>query len=104
MARWTLQRVFGRSPTDNSLRENDVWQILASVNFERPPFPLYLRGGSEDVYGLGRVGAQFAAFGVDHGLAAEAVIEPGGHDWDYWRRAMIPICEWHAARFSYDGE
>jgi len=104
LARWTLRRVFGRSPKDNSLRENDVWEILWSANYDRSPFPLYLRGGAEDVYGLGRVGAQFAAFCADHGLDADAVIEPGGHDWDYWKRAMIPICEWHAGRFSYDSE
>jgi S-formylglutathione hydrolase FrmB len=102
MARWTLRRVFGRSPTDNSLKENDVWQLLWASHFPKPPFSLYLRGGSEDIYGLGRVGAQFAAYSEEHGLQAVAVVEPGGHNWDYWRHAMIPICEWHARRFSYD--
>ena len=102
LARWTLKRVFGRSATDNSLRENDVWEILWSLNYPKSPFTLYLRGGSEDVYGLGRVAAQFAAYAADHGLDADAVIEPGGHDWSYWSRALIPICEWHGGRFSYD--
>jgi S-formylglutathione hydrolase FrmB len=104
MARWTLKSVFGRSPQDNALAENDVWEILRSVQFEKSPFPLYLRGGTEDVYGLGRVGAQFAAFSREHGIAGSAVLEPGGHDWDYWRHAMISICEWHASRFSYDAK
>jgi len=103
-ARWTLKKVFGDSPQDNSLAENDVWEILRSSHFERSPFPLYLRGGTEDVYGLGYVAAQFAAFCAEHGIAATAVLEPGGHDWDYWRRAMVPICEWHASRFSYDSK
>jgi S-formylglutathione hydrolase FrmB len=30
------------------------------------------------------------------------VLEPGGHDWNYWRRALVAIAEWHAKRFSYD--
>jgi putative tributyrin esterase len=103
-ARWTLKRVFGSSPGNNTLAENDVWQILRSVRFEKSPFPLYLRGGTEDLYGLGRVGAQFAAFSREHGIEATAVLEPGGHDWAYWSRAMISICEWHASQFSYDPE
>jgi enterochelin esterase family protein len=102
MARWTLKRVFGNSPVDNTLTENDVWEILRATQFEEPPFPFALRGGTEDVYGLGRVAAQFAAYSMEHGLAATAVLEPGGHDWDYWRRALIPICEWHASHFPYD--
>lgn len=103
-ARWTLKRAFGRSPGDNSLSRNDVWEILRTSRFERSPFPLYLRGGTEDLYGLGRVGAQFAAFSREHGIAASAVLEPGGHDWNYWRRALIPIFEWHASHFSYDSD
>jgi S-formylglutathione hydrolase FrmB len=102
IARWTLKNVFGSSREENALEKNDVWEILRSVQFSTSPFPLYLRGGSEDIYGLGRVGAQFAAFSREHGISASAVIEPGGHDWDYWRTAMIFICEWHASHFSYD--
>jgi len=104
VARWTLKSVFGRSEHENSLAENDVWEILRASRFETSPFPLYLRGGTEDVYGLGRVAAQFAAFSREHGVAASAILEPGGHDWDYWRRAIFPICEWHASRFSYDAK
>jgi S-formylglutathione hydrolase FrmB len=103
MARWTLKRVFGGSAEHNTLAENDVWEILRASRFETSPFPLYLRGGTEDVYGLGRVDAQFASSSLEHGIEASAVLEPGGHDWDYWRRAMIPICQWHGAHFSYDG-
>ncbi len=102
MARWTLKRVFGGAPGRNTLAENDVWEILRASRFASSPFPLYLRGGSEDLYGLGRVGVQFASSAYEHGIAATAVLEPGGHDWDYWRRAIIPVCRWHAARFSYD--
>jgi S-formylglutathione hydrolase FrmB len=102
MARWTLKRVFGGSAERNALAENDVWEILRASQFATSPFPLYLRGGTDDVYGLGRVGAQFASSALTRGIEASAVLEPGGHDWDYWRRAMIPICQWHGTHFSYD--
>jgi len=102
VARYTLKRVFGSKPDDNSLDANDVWRMLWAAHYDTPPFPLYLRGGTEDMYGLGRVAVQFAAFSHEHGFAATAVLEPGGHDWDYWRRALIGIFEWHASQFSYD--
>ena len=104
LARWTILHVFGRSRTDNTLAENDVWELLSASHFDTSPFPLYLRGGTEDVYGLGRVAAQFAAFAADHGIAATAVLEPGVHDWTYWRHALIPMARWHARQFSYDSE
>ncbi|HTO78028.1 MAG TPA: alpha/beta hydrolase-fold protein [Thermoanaerobaculia bacterium] len=104
LARWTILHVFGRSRTDNTLAENDVWGLLSASHFDASPFPLYLRGGTEDVYGLGRVAAQFAAFAADHGIAATAVLEPGVHDWTYWRRALIPMARWHARQFSYDSD
>lgn len=104
LARWTILHVFGRSRTDNSLAENDVWALLSASHFDTSPFPLYLRGGTEDMYGLGRVAAQFAAFAADHGIAATAVLEPGVHDWSYWRHALIPMVRWHARQFSYDSE
>ena len=101
-ARWTLKRVFGRTREDNTLDANDVWKLLWDARFDASPFVLYLRGGTEDVYGLGRVSAQFAAFCADHGIAASAVLEPGGHDWAYWSRALVPVFAWHASRFAYD--
>lgn len=101
-ARWTLKRVFGRSPQDNSFAANDVWEILREKRFEAPPFAAHFRGGTEDMYGLDRVAAQFASFLTEHGAPATAVLEQGGHDWEYWRRGLIRICEWHAREFSYD--
>ena len=101
-ARWTLKRVFGSSREDNSFADNDVWEILRARHFERPPFTALLRAGTADIYGLDRVAAQFASFLAEHGVPASAVLEPGGHDWTYWRRALISVCEWHAKEFSYD--
>jgi S-formylglutathione hydrolase FrmB len=101
-ARWTLKRVFGSSREDNSLADNDVWEILRKLHFDRPPFAAHLRAGAQDVYGLDGVAAQFGAFLAEHGVPASVVLEPGGHDWAYWRRAMLSIAGWHAGNFSYD--
>jgi S-formylglutathione hydrolase FrmB len=38
----------------------------------------------------------------EHGIPTEVVLEPGGHDWSYWRRALVSIAEWHAKKFAYD--
>ena len=102
VTRLTLKRVFGRHPDPRTLAANDVWDILQNTRFETPPFTAHLRAGTEDFYGLDGVAAQFATFLNEHGIPTDVVLEPGGHDWDYWRRAFIAICEWHAKRFSYD--
>ena len=101
-ARWTLKRVFGSSREENSLASNDVWELLRGLQFDRPPFAAHLRAGAQDIYGLDGVAAQFAAFLTEHGLPASVVLEPGGHDWTYWRRAMVSIAQWHGRQFSYD--
>jgi len=101
-ARWTLKRVFGNDPRDNSFAGNDVWRILSGLRFQSPPFAAHLRAGTEDFYGLDGVAAQFGAFLTEHGVPATVVLEPGGHDWSYWRRAMISIAAWHGRNFSYD--
>jgi len=101
-ARWTLKRVFGSSREDNSLASNDVWEILRGLHFERPPFAAHLRAGAQDIYGLNGVAAQFGAFLMEHGVSATVVLEPGGHDWAYWRRALLSIAAWHGRMFAYD--
>jgi S-formylglutathione hydrolase FrmB len=102
VTRLTLKRVFGRHPDPRTLAANDVWDILQNVRFESPPFSSHLRAGTEDFYGLDGVAAQFGSFLNEHGIPTDVVLEPGGHDWDYWRRGLIAICEWHAKRFTYD--
>ena len=102
IVRFTLKRVFGRSAADNSLNENDVWEILRRSHFASSPFPAHLRAGTEDLYGLDGVAAQFGSFLNQHGVATTVVLEPGRHDWSYWRTAMISIAEWHGRQFEYD--
>ncbi len=102
VARYTLMRVFGRSERDNSLDSNDVWNILWGMCFEEPPFEVELRAGTEDFYGLDGVATQFGTLLNEHGVPTTVILEPGGHDWTYWRRAMMDILAWHGRRFEYD--
>ena len=102
VTRLTLKRVFGRHPDPRTLAANDVWDILEETRFASPPFTAHLRAGTEDFYGLDGVAAQFGSFLNEHGIPTDVVLEPGGHDWDYWRRGLLAIAEWHAKRFSYD--
>ncbi len=102
VARFTLMRIFGRDEKDNSLAENDPWNILWGLCFEKPPFIAHMRGGTEDVYGLERVAAQYGMLLNERGVPTTVVLEPGTHDWRYWRTAMRNILAWHGARFEYD--
>ena len=102
IARWSLKRVFGSRENDNSLAANDVWEILRNRRFEAPTFPVQLRAGTHDDYGLDRVAVQFGAALNDHGVPTTVVLEPGRHDWSYWKRAVLEAAAWHAAHFSYD--
>lgn len=102
VARYTLKRVFGHSKEKNSLDANDAWQILAPLQFAQPPFAVRFQAGTEDVYGLDGVAAQYGNLLTEHGVPTTVLLEPGGHDWDYWRPAMQEILTWHGERFEYD--
>jgi S-formylglutathione hydrolase FrmB len=102
MARYTLKRVFGRSAEKNSLDANDAWSILRDLYFSEPPFQVELRASTEDVYGLDGVAAQYGNLLNEHGVPTTVILEPGGHDWDYWKRAMLDILAWHGRQFEYD--
>lgn len=102
IARFTLMRTFGRTREDNALDANDAWLILWRLCFETPPFEVELRAGTEDFYGLDHVAAQYGTILNEQGIPTTVVLEPGGHDWSYWRHAMQDILSWHGARFEYD--
>jgi len=102
ITRYTLKRVFGTDAQNNSLDENDPWIVLWKLCFEKPPFVVHMRGGTEDFYGLERVAVQYGMLLNERGVPTTVVLEPGTHDWRYWRTAMIDILAWHAARFEYD--
>jgi S-formylglutathione hydrolase FrmB len=99
-ARRQIHRVFGSSPTDNSLAENDVWRLAAARARWDVPFEVFLLAGTRDKYGLDGAAAQYADVLNRHGIRATARLEPGVHDWPYWRDAMMEIARWHGERFS----
>jgi S-formylglutathione hydrolase FrmB len=100
LARWRMHRVFGSSPDDNSLADNDVWRLLAAKEQWSVPFDVFLLAGTEDKYGLDHVAVQYADFLNRHGIRATARLEPGIHDWPYWREALLEIARWHGERFA----
>ncbi len=102
VARFTLKRVFGRSQVRNALDANDPWNILRGVRFDEPPFEATLRGGTDDIYELDGVAVQYGMFLNERGVPTTVLLEPGGHDWDYWGPALLDIFAWHGARFEYD--
>jgi S-formylglutathione hydrolase FrmB len=102
MARFTLMRVFGRTKEDNSLDANDAWLMLWGLCFDAPPFEVELRAGAQDAYGLDHVAAQYGMLLNERGIPTTVIIEKGGHDWGYWKGAMLDILAWHGARFEYD--
>ena len=101
-ARWTITRVFGHPEGRNTLAENDVWQLLFHRRFDSPPFEAHLRAGTEDDYRLDQVAAQYGSTLIEHGVPTTIVLEPGRHDWSYWRHGMLSIAKWHARQFAYD--
>ena len=102
MARFTLRRVFGKTREQNSLHANDPWNVLWGVCFEQPPFEATLRGGTDDIYELDGVAAQYGMLLNERGVPTTVILQKGGHDWDYWGPALLDILAWHAARFEYD--
>lgn len=102
VARFTLMRVFGRDRENNSLIANDAWHILWKLCFDEPPFAVELRAGTSDVYGLDGVASQYGMLLNERGVPTTIVLEPGGHDWAYWRGAMRSVLAWHGMRFEYD--
>jgi len=103
LARRQLHRVFGSSPTDNSLSENDAWKIAQSRENWHDPFEVFLLAGTEDKYHLDHVAAVYADVLNRRGIRATARLEPGVHDWPYWSNAFLEIAAWHGKRFCRGG-
>jgi putative tributyrin esterase len=100
LVRRQLHRIFGRSESDNSLAENDVWRLLDARPRWRVGFEVFLLAGTHDKYRLDRVALQYAEVLNRHGIRALARVEPGAHDWSYWSRAFLEIARWHGERFE----
>lgn len=86
LVRLSMRRVFGSSPDANSLTANDLYALLLSrpAAGERPPEVL-LRCGTEDEYSLHELTGYFGRYLDAFGVPNEVHLEPGAHDWSYWR-------------------
>ena len=97
-----LVRIFGRSPAANNLAANDLRQLL------RPPFPegaprLTLRCGTEDKYHLDEAAEAFGATAREAGLPVVVHLEPGGHNWRYWRTSLVEVIDEVARTLTREG-
>ncbi|MGA7993223.1 MAG: alpha/beta hydrolase-fold protein [Thermoanaerobaculia bacterium] len=97
----SLEAVFGADPVANVLRKNDLYQILLDDPSlaARAPF-LLVRCGTEDKYRLSEIAVFFDRFASALGLPHEIRLEPGVHDWPYWRRVFPDFVKSLAARLS----
>jgi S-formylglutathione hydrolase FrmB len=96
-----LKRIFGRTAGANNLAANNLKTLLAQEWPGRPERPrFYLRCGTEDKYKLGEAATRFREAAAAAGLEAELVLEPGGHNWRYWRTSAVDFLDWHARRFA----
>ena len=92
LVRPAFRRVFGDSPATGPWREHDLAAILLDDPGLAGRAPeLLLRCGTEDKYLLSDVGSYFHKLFTALGGRSELVLEPGGHDWSYWRTAFVPF-------------
>ncbi len=85
----SLEAAFGADPVANTMRQNDLYQILLDDPSlaGRAPY-LLVRCGTEDKYRLSEIAGFFDRFASAVGLAHEVLLETGVHDWPYWRRVF----------------
>ena len=105
LVRPAFRRVFGDSTATGPWRRNDLASILLDAPglAQRAP-ELLLRCGTEDKYLLSDVGSYFHKLVTALGGHSELVLEPGGHDWTYWRSAFLPFADDVARRLDRAGE
>ena len=92
LIRPAFRRVFGDSTATGPWRKNDLAAILLDEPGLAGRAPeLLLRCGTEDKYLLSDVGSYFHKLVTALGGRSELVLEPGGHDWAYWRSVFVPF-------------
>ena len=94
LLRFALRRTYGDAP--GGLRRDDLSHLLPRlypIPAERRP-RLLVRAGEEDRYILDEASYLFAMVARDNGVDVELVLEPGRHDWSYWRRSAEDVVAW----------
>lgn len=97
----TLRDVFGRDEIGNQFLKNDLYEILLDRPELRGSAPtLLLRAGTEDKYRLSEVIGFFDRYLGVMGIERHVVLEPGVHDWPYWRRSLPALVADAARRLA----
>lgn len=91
IARRPLERVFGPAAGANDLARNDLYTLLRTFPAGAPRPDLLLVCGLQDKYHLDQAARRFDAAARAAGFHAELRLEPGGHDWSYWRRSAVDL-------------
>lgn len=101
LVRPAFRRVFGEGRTGDGFRSQDLASILLDDPVLAPRAPeLLLRCGTEDEYLLSDVSSFFHKLVTALGGRSGLVLEPGGHDWSYWRSAFVPFASDVAGRLD----
>lgn len=88
----SFRRVFGEAGASGVYRRDDIASILLDEPGLAARAPeLLLRCGTEDKYLLASVSAFVNRLVTALGGRSELVLEPGGHDWDYWHSSFVPL-------------
>lgn len=99
LQRRTLRRVFGPLEGPHVYARND----LRPLALHAPPADaprLLLRCGREDEYHLAEAAQRMAILLEHTGHDVELVLEPGTHDWSYWRSSAVETIAWHLRQFQ----
>jgi S-formylglutathione hydrolase FrmB len=92
LARPAFRRVFGEGLSSDAYRRQDVASILVDEPGLAARAPeLLLRCGTEDEYLLADASSFFHRLVGALGGRSTLVLEPGGHDWGYWRSVLVPF-------------
>ncbi len=84
-----LKGVFGSDELENGFHQNDLYEILLDRPELRHTAPeVLVRCGTEDKYRLSEVAGFFDRYLGVMGVSRELVLEPGVHDWPYWKRSL----------------
>lgn len=99
LQRWILRRAFGSLGRSDRYLANDLRTLLRRDVGPLPP-RFRLRCGTEDRYRLDEAARRIDAELVRAGWSSELRLEPGGHDWRYWRKAFPELLREQLASFA----
>lgn len=99
LQRRILRRIFGPLDGANVYARDDLRTLARRPAPANAP-PLLLRAGREDEYRLAEAAKRTADLLETSGWSVTLVLEPGAHDWKYWKVSAVETIAWHARRFA----